>query len=60
MTEISTPPEGFQKFKKNTEIQYDPSTPGDFPIALIVAEKYGLLYIVTKFGFVYLYEISSC
>lgn len=25
-----------------------------------MAEKYGVLYIVTKFGFVYLYEISTC
>lgn len=48
------------KFKKNTEIIYDPSTPGDFPISLVVAERYGLLYIVTKFGFVYIYELTSC
>jgi clathrin heavy chain len=55
ITEISPPPEGAQKFKKNNEIVYDPSTPNDFPISLVVAEKYGLLYIVTKFGFVYIY-----
>ena len=60
ISEISPPPEGFGKFKKSTEIQYDPSTPGDFPIALVVAERYGLLYIVTKMGFLYLYEISTC
>ena len=60
VSEISAPPEGFPKFKKNQEIQYDPSTPGDFPISLVVAERYGLLYVVTKMGFVYLYEISSC
>ena len=60
VTEISAPPEGFQKYKKNTEIIYDASTPGDFPIALVVAENYGMLYIVTKFGFVYIYEISTC
>lgn len=60
ITEISAPPEGFQKYKKNTEIVYDASTPGDFPISLVVAEKYGLLYIVTKFGFVYIYEITTC
>lgn len=60
ITEISTPPEGVQKFKKNTEIVYDPSAPGDFPISMLVAEKFGLLYIVTKFGFAYLYEMSTC
>ena len=59
VTEISAPPEGAQKFKKNTEIVYDPSTPNDFPIQLVVAEKYGLLYIVTKFGFLYIYELST-
>jgi len=26
---------------------------------LIVAEKYGILYIITKYGFAYLYEIST-
>ena len=57
--EISAPPEGAQQFKKSTQIVYDHSTPGDFPISLIVAEKYGLLYIVTKFGFIYIYEMST-
>lgn len=39
---------------------YDSSVPGDFPISLIVAEKYGILYIITKMGFVYLYELTTC
>ena len=37
ISEISAPPEGVQKFKKNQEIQYDPSTPNDFPISVLVA-----------------------
>lgn len=24
-----------------------------------VAEKYGMLYVVTKFGFLYIYELSN-
>lgn len=60
INEISAAPEGYTKHKKNTEIQYDPSFPGDFPISLIVSEKYGLLYIVTKFGFLFVYEMISC
>jgi clathrin heavy chain len=60
INEISAAPEGFTKHKKNTEIQYDPSFPSDFPISLNVSEKYGLLYIVTKFGFLYVYEMISC
>lgn len=60
MTEISAPPEGFAKHKKNTEIQYDASTPNDFPISVQVSEKYGMLYIVTKFGFIYIYELTTC
>lgn len=42
-----------------TEIVYDPSTPNDFPISLVLAEKYGMLYIITKFGFVYIYELTT-
>jgi clathrin heavy chain len=60
ITEISPPPEGCTKHKKNNAINYDPETPNDFPIALIVAEKYGMLYIVTKFGFLYIYELITC
>jgi len=26
---------------------------------LIVAEKYGILYIITKFGFIYIYELTT-
>ena len=59
ITEISPPPEGFTKFKKNSPINFDPETPNDFPLALFVAENYGILYIVTKFGFVYLYEMTT-
>ena len=60
VTEISPPPEGFQKFKKSNQIVYDPEAPSDFPISLFVAEKYGMLYIITKFGFVYIYELTTC
>lgn len=59
ISEISPPPEGCQKHKLKTEIVYDQSAPNDFPISLIVAEKYGMLYIITKFGFVYIYELST-
>jgi clathrin heavy chain len=27
---------------------------------LVVAEKFGLIYVVTKLGVVYVYEITSC
>lgn len=59
ISEISAPPEGCQKHKLKTEIVYDPSTPNDFPISLVIAEKYGMLYIITKFGFVYIYELTT-
>ncbi len=57
INEISAAPEGITKHKKNTEIAYDPSFPSDFPISLVVAEKYGLLYIITKYGFLFVYEM---
>lgn len=60
ISEISPPPEGFTKFKKSTAITYDNETPNDFPLSVIVAEKYGIVYIITKFGFVYIYEITTC
>ena len=59
INEISTAPEGYTKHKKNTEIKYDVA-PTDFPISLILSEKYGLLYIITKSAYIYIYELISC
>lgn len=57
--EIGNPSPGANKFKVSAEIQFAPDAIGDFPVLMQVAPKYGLIFIITKFGYLFLYESSS-
>jgi clathrin heavy chain len=57
--EIGNPSPGANKFKVSAEIQFAPDAIGDFPVLMQVAPKYGLIFIITKFGYLFLYEASS-
>ena len=57
-TEIGTPPAGQQKFKSMSEIQLAPDAPGDFPMIIQAANRYGLVFVITKAGYFYMYEAS--
>ena len=57
-TEIGTPPAGQQKFKSMSEIQLAPDAPGDFPMIVQAANKFGLIFVITKAGYFYMYEAS--
>ena len=54
--EIGNPAPGAQKLKQVADIQLQD---GDFPVLMHDANKYGCLFIITKLGFVYLYEVST-
>lgn len=56
--EIGNPAPGNQKFKINCEIAMDAQAIGDFPVLMQVSPKYGLLFIITKMGYFFLYETS--
>ena len=36
-----------------------PDAPGDFPILMQASPKYGLIFIITKFGYLYMFEASK-
>lgn len=59
ISEFVAPPQQYQKFKKIVDFPVDQNFQGDFPVVMKVTEKYGLLYCVTKFGFLYLFELST-
>lgn len=59
MTEISAPPANVNKHKKVSEITYSPDVPSDFPVIMHVSSKHGVLYIATKFGHLFIYELST-
>lgn len=58
-TEIGAPKEGSQKFKRKVELPLSTEFANDLPVFMHIARKHGLLYIVTRFGFLYIYEIST-
>jgi clathrin heavy chain len=59
ISEIGTPLAGATKHKKNADFPLDPQFPKDFPVVMQVCKKYGLLFLVTKMGFFYAYEITQ-
>ncbi|KAI1444472.1 clathrin heavy chain [Annulohypoxylon stygium] len=53
-------PEGNQPFqKKAVDIFFPPEATNDFPVAMQVSQKYGIVYMVTKYGFIHLYDLET-
>ncbi|KAL6946298.1 Clathrin heavy chain [Hanseniaspora osmophila] len=46
--------------KKQQDIFFPPDATNDFPLSVKVSEKYGVIYLLTKFGFIHLYELETC
>jgi len=58
--EVGTPPSGNQPFPKKAEnIFFPPEADKDFPVAMQASQKFGVLYLVTKYGYIHLYDIES-
>lgn len=58
--EVGTPPTGNQPFPKKAEnIFFPPEADKDFPVAMQASHKYGIIYLVTKYGYIHLYDIES-
>jgi clathrin heavy chain len=57
--EIGNPAPNQQKFKKSVEIAMPPDVQGDFPVLMQAVEKYGVIFVVTKMGYFYIYEVSQ-
>ncbi|KAK8847678.1 hypothetical protein IAR55_005537 [Kwoniella newhampshirensis] len=45
--------------KKAVDVFFPPEATNDFPVSLQVSSKHGIIYLVTKFGFIHLYEIET-
>jgi len=55
--EIGDPQAGQQKHRKQSDIQIQQE--GDFPVLMHDCPKFGVLFMITKFGFLYMYEAST-
>lgn len=56
--EINRPASGI-KFKATTELSYTADFPNDFPVAMHLLSRYGVVAMITKFGYLYLFETVS-
>lgn len=50
-------PTGFQR--KAVDIFFPPEAQADFPVAMQVSEKYEVVYMITKFGYVYMFHLPT-
>ena len=45
--------------KKNVDVYFPAEAVNDFPVAMQVSQKYGVIYLVTKYGFIHLYDLET-
>ncbi|TID27777.1 clathrin heavy chain [Venturia nashicola] len=45
--------------KKNVDVYFPPEAINDFPVAMQVSHKYKIIYLVTKYGFIHLYDLET-
>lgn len=41
------------------DVYFPPEATNDFPVAMQVSKKHGIVYLVTKYGFIHLYDLES-
>jgi clathrin heavy chain len=58
--EVGAPPQGNTAFtKKAVDVFFPPEAQNDFPVAMQPSSKYGVVYLITKYGYVHLYDIET-
>jgi len=58
--EVGQAPQGNQPFaKKAVDVFFPPEAQNDFPVAMQVGPKYDVIYLITKYGYIHLYDIES-
>lgn len=58
--EVGQPPAGNQPFpKKAVDVFFPPEAQTDFPVAMQVSSKYDVIYLITKYGYIHMYDIET-
>lgn len=58
--EVGTTPTGNQPFtKKAVDVFFPPEAQSDFPVAMQVSARYDVIYLITKYGYIHLYDIET-
>ncbi|XP_058287354.1 clathrin heavy chain 2 isoform X5 [Hylobates moloch] len=58
--EVGQPAAGNQPFvKKAVDVFFPPEAQNDFPVAMQIGAKHGVIYVITKYGYLHLYDLES-
>ncbi|XP_011373357.1 clathrin heavy chain 1 isoform X1 [Pteropus medius] len=58
--EVGTPPSGNQPFpKKAVDVFFPPEAQNDFPVAMQISEKHDVVFLITKYGYIHLYDLET-
>ncbi|XP_026877964.2 clathrin heavy chain 1 isoform X3 [Electrophorus electricus] len=58
--EVGQPAPGNQPFsKKAVDVFFPPEAQTDFPVAMQIGMKHGVIYLITKYGYVHMYDLES-
>ncbi|XP_044051019.1 clathrin heavy chain 1 isoform X3 [Siniperca chuatsi] len=58
--EVGQPAAGNQPFaKKAVDVFFPPEAQTDFPVAMQIGSKHGVIYLITKYGYIHLYDLES-
>lgn len=57
---MGTAPTGSKPYpKKQVDVFFPPEAQNDFPIAMQMSPKYDIIYLITKYGYIHLYDVES-
>lgn len=45
--------------KRAVDLFFPPDAAADFPVAMQISEKYNIIYVVTKFGYIHLFDLET-
>ncbi|XP_071479405.1 clathrin heavy chain 1-like [Diadema antillarum] len=58
--EVGSPASGNQPFtKKAVDLFFPPEAQSDFPVAMQVSPKHNVIFLITKYGYVHLYDVET-
>ncbi|EGD82238.1 clathrin [Salpingoeca rosetta] len=58
--EVGATPAGNRAFeKKAKEIEFAPDAATDFPVAIQASPKYSVIFLITKFGYLHVYDLET-
>ncbi|XP_012589734.1 PREDICTED: clathrin heavy chain 2 [Condylura cristata] len=58
--EVGQPAAENQPFvKKTVDVFFPPESQNDFPVAMQIGMKHGIIYLITKYGYLHMYDLES-